>query len=763
MLNQKRGKNVAVAGAAFQLVITFVMLAIWLWTGSLAAMSCTLLLAGGVPLWLAASVLFYCRLLARREERELEELAAAGRGGSVFEGEQAGQVRPAAARIAWMDRWVAPAFTLLWAAYHAAVGILMLRYLAGRQAAQLANTLEGILFVVVIGLVSFLFGRYAVGMSTLPDWRLLRATGSYLLVNALFIAAATASLVAGHYQIAGVDLVVAYVVPVVQVLLAVELLLNFILDIYRPRVPGREQRPSFDSRFFNLIAEPAKLGHSIAEALNYQFGFEVSKTWFYQLLQRAFVPLILAGAAVLLAMSSIVVVNEGEIYVIEHWNKRDDDRGELGPGVHLKYPWPIETARRFEKRTKQLWLGAEGERSEEERKASLIKGREVFLWMEEHGELQEKNFLVALPTKFGGTGQADTKKQAVSTVNVVRLVLTLDYRIKSPSAYGYGVADPGKLLEFIARREIVHQCANATLTELVPGRGEGQPEAIMTIGRQAFAGTLRDAVAKRAENLGLGVEIVRIGVIEVHPPKETAGDYLALAKAERQRDQYRYEAQADANRELASVAGDPYKALDLAMAIEARDQLNSLRDLGAASREFSGKLNGYVAQTEKNLALLNIQIGGEPMLDQRKGEKGEAVEGLRRRYQHHLAVLETIRGNPQAVQQAAAEAEKDAGDAFATLASGRPVSAQAQANINRWKMELQDRAEKAIFQERLSAFVANKPLYFEDLWLKAWEEYLGKTAEKTIVGINPGRISILMGSETEAGPVLDLGMPSSGR
>ena len=43
------------------------------------------------------------------------------------------------------------------------------------------------------------------------------------------------------------------------------------------------------------IAEPGRIGSSIADALNYQFGFEVSKTWFYQLLSRACVPLIIFG------------------------------------------------------------------------------------------------------------------------------------------------------------------------------------------------------------------------------------------------------------------------------------------------------------------------------------------------------------------------------------------------------------------------------------------------------------------------------------
>ena len=57
---------------------------------------------------------------------------------------------------------------------------------------------------------------------------------------------------------------------------------------------------------------------SIAEALNYQFGFEVSKTWFYKLLSRAFVPLVVVGALVILGMTCLLIVPDGEQAVLLH-------------------------------------------------------------------------------------------------------------------------------------------------------------------------------------------------------------------------------------------------------------------------------------------------------------------------------------------------------------------------------------------------------------------------------------------------------------
>jgi len=385
MTEQKRGKGMALAGAVLQFGLAAAMLAIWRNTDSLSAMSCLWMLAVGVPLWLMAAVLFYCRQLERRETQELDEIAArGGPGASIFDGENQ-EVRPAAARLAMMERWVAPIFTLLWAGGHVALGILTLRHLAGlAKPAGLSNAGPAALITLVIGFAAFLFSRYATGMGTLPQWRLLRATGSYLLVNVLMIAGVVASLLAQTQEYRMADHIVAYLPPILQLVLAAELVLNFILDIYRPRVPGHEQRESFDSRLFNLAAQPGRVGHSIAETLNYQFGFEVSSTWFYQLLSRALTPLILLGALILFAMSSIVVVYDGWEAVSLRFGTVTGRT--LKPGIHLKWFWPIGTVRYFNTgQVHEILLGAGAPRTRDERARSYVKGREVFTWTEEHG------------------------------------------------------------------------------------------------------------------------------------------------------------------------------------------------------------------------------------------------------------------------------------------------------------------------------------------------------------------------------------------
>ncbi len=220
------------------------------------------------------------------------------------------------------------------------------------------------------------------------------------------------------------DYAVAFVIPAVGILLAVELVLNFVLELYRPRVPGQEDRPSFDSRLFNIIAQPGDVGHSIADALNYQFGFEVSKTWFYQLLGKALVPLVIFGAIVLATISSVVIVHNGEQVVVLHWGR---PAGLLNPGLHLKWPWPAATVSRFNvDEVHQIILGEGAERRPEEIRATIMqegpqRGRELNIWTQEHGKRKELDFILANPTE--GADQDARQSGSQLPVSLIRKIV----------------------------------------------------------------------------------------------------------------------------------------------------------------------------------------------------------------------------------------------------------------------------------------------------------------------------------------------------
>src|SRR5581483_1586043 len=120
-------------------------------------------------------------------------------------------------------------------------------------------------------------------------------------------------------------------------LMAVESLLNLLLEIYRPRIKGKVTRPLYESRVSGLFSQPESLFTTAAQTLDYQFGFKVSETWFFQACKKNLPVLLLAQFAVLLLSTSFFFVDAGEQAVLEHYGKAS---GVYGPGAHLKMPWP---------------------------------------------------------------------------------------------------------------------------------------------------------------------------------------------------------------------------------------------------------------------------------------------------------------------------------------------------------------------------------------------------------------------------------------
>jgi len=749
MTDQRRGKNIAIAGGGLQLTFAVVMLAVGFWTDSAAARACAVFVAGGVGLWLMVALLFYVRQLQRQEEIELEELTA-GRGSdrSIFKEEL--ELRPAKARAEWIDRWLVPLFTFLWAGYHAATGILLIRFVSWGPLGESANYAPAALFALIVGFLSFLFSRYTIGMGLQPQWRLLRATGSYLFVCCLAIAAVAGSLLAAYQGYLRLDSVVAFFLPLIQLVLAAELVLNLVLDLYRPRVPGEEYRPSFDSRLFNLAADPGRIGHSIAEALNYQFGFEVSKTWFYQLVSKAFVPLVLFGAAVLVGMTGLVIVRDGEECVVLHWGRPDPARATLKPGAHLKWPWPIDSVKRFKvDAVHEVILGAGRERTAEERKKEIVPagtfaGRELYLWTQEHGRREELDFLVAIPPELRErSGPQEEKRPPVS---IIKLVVQVQYVITDVYKYGFQVADAEALLEAEAYRQMVRYAASATLDSPVGGHERDRPEAIMTYGRVAAAEALERRIQEAVDLLDLGVRITHVGILAVHPPAEAAPAFEEVLKAEREMDQKRYEAEAEANELLAKVAGDPVSALSLALAIRTQQELWSLSQLRGEPVEMQRAIDGYVRAAREDADSLREEIRRERML----GQRAAAKEELLGEHLAHVALLESLRKGWREFDFDAEIAASGArADKLFGQATGEPARLVAQASAYRWEKELAERARSEAFDSELLAYQASPRIYRLDRWLDVWDEVLPGIT-KYVLGVSQEKVRVWLNLERGA-------------
>lgn len=766
----RRGQAVAAGGLALQTVLVGMALALWWFTQARAAWPALWLTVAPVPIWLLTLILFYCRYLERREARELEELRSrGGSGAGIFaEGPDGQPLRVAANRLHWMERYLAPVVTLLLAGYHIALGALLLQSAGLAEAGVFARNASAWMFVSVgVAFVAFLFSRYATGMAKAESWQLLRAPGSYLFTNSLIFLLLAGALAAENYRSTLLGQVVAYVLPIFMLAVGAELVVNFVLELYRPRVPGVKRRFSYDSRMLNLIASPESIGHSIAEALNYQFGFEVSSTWFYRLLQRSLVPLLLAGAVIVWLMTAVVVVEEGEKYVVLHWGK-EHPRRVLAPrsAPYLIWPWPIDTARKFDThKIHEIVLGVGGPRKEE-----FIRGRRIYLWTEEHGERDELDTLVAVPPRAGELPQQrEDQEEKVPSVNLIKLLVGVYYRIVDPYQFGYAVTDAHKLLEAIAYREMVRYAASATLDEPVPledrgffdqlltysGEAQARPEGIMSFGRGRAAKDLhaRIAAAAATPQLDLGVQIVRVEILGCHPTKEAAPAFEKVIAAERERDKRRYEAQARANEILAAVAGDPEQALRLSQGISFLQELERLANLQSAAGDVSGRLGELIVRAEDQIRRLD----GEIELERRLGKTDRtAAQGLLARQKDFLQLLRRIQAGPGSfpLDAEVGKARQTADRLFDNI-KGQAAVTIAKARAYRWKKELGESARAKTFPVQMLGLVASPSLYRMDKYLDVLTEGM-QNRRKYVLGLDRKRVEVWLNLEQPPESVGDI-------
>ncbi len=113
----------------------------------------------------------------------------------------------------------------------------------------------------IFALVLFLFGRFSVTIARLEDQRLLRPSASFLLAGAYVCALAALGIAGVKTEFPRADFWVARAECVLLGVMAAEILVTLLLEIYRPRVRGKVARPLYDSRIVGLLAAARKPVH----------------------------------------------------------------------------------------------------------------------------------------------------------------------------------------------------------------------------------------------------------------------------------------------------------------------------------------------------------------------------------------------------------------------------------------------------------------------------------------------------------------------
>ena len=554
IVSSKRPKNVAIFSFVVSVLFFGTSLLVGQWSHFFAISAAGWFFLYTALIWFVLSIQFYQRALAEQEKLDLSQLASGEQGASIFQAksERENLFSVAQGRLKILEKWFVPIFGGIIAAYQIIVGLLVLRSAFSPAETNPAEPLFCSIIMASIAFISFLLSRYSTGMSSQMEWKPLRAGGSSMLGASLlsFALAITLAIVHLFPSLNFILEVIAKVIPILMIALGLEIALNLVMDIYRPRLRGQYSRSAFDSRLLGIINEPGGILKSAADALDYQFGFQVSQTWFYKLLEQAIVPLILFGAVTLYALSCFVVVGPDEKGVIERFGNPLNDANQpriIGSGLTLKWPWPIEKANIFPvSRISEISIGY---LEDEAAKAEKIPK----LWGYKHYK-EEYQLLVASEQE-----EQDTTETTVP-VSIVIAAVPVQYRVKDIYSFLYNHDNPEELLRSICYRELTKYAVSAKLE--MSDESESQL-SLLGRGRIQASKVLTERIQKEADEEGLGVEIVFLGLQGVHPPVEVAADYENVTGAIQEKQRMILDAQARSIRTLSASAGSVEKAREL--------------------------------------------------------------------------------------------------------------------------------------------------------------------------------------------------------
>ena len=309
----------------------------------------------------------------------------------------------------------------------------------------------------------------------------------------------------------------------------------------------REARIATDLLSLRLTASSFSPIGSLFGVLAEVFGIDLKGAWALAFIRRSLVPLGLGLALVAWLGTSLVVVNVDEQGALERFGRLRSTT-PLEPGMHLVFPWPIDRVRRVAvHRVDSMTIGYAGQ----------IEGASR-LWTVRHSE-EEYNLLVGDGTDL-------------VTVNGL-----LYYRPSDALRFLYSYQNPVEMLQTISDRVLMRNTQDREIENVLS-------ENLVRLGE-----TMQAQIQEEVDRLELGIEVVDLALVGLHPPVAVAIDYQQVVGAAIEKQASILEAEVRRSTEIPNAVAE-------AASIRGRAESARLEQMARAEGEaeaFRAQLRAY--------------------------------------------------------------------------------------------------------------------------------------------------------------------------
>ena len=349
------------------------------------------------------------------------------------------------------------------------------------------------LFSVV---VFFLFGKFLSGRAYGDKERFLRPICGfvkYSMLASLWVGLVTLLY---YWQVKTLSTWAEWPLVLCSWFLAIERLLVWFIDFYRPRNKYSETLPVYESRVLTLFSQPQGFLINFSSLVEYQLGLKASQGLLQAIIKKVILPFVALKIIVLLLLSCLIYVQPHETALVESWGS--PDYKALDPGLGIQLPWP--TARHTRVPTSRIHQIIIQPSTQEKPSATS-----PYLW--------------STPLPNSELYVIGSSKEPVG-ISLAVASLTIDYRIRNAVDYHNSSMNPNEILRILSRQALMRYLLNSDLDILLKSDLQDVSKAIHA--------QLQSSV----DQCKLGTEILKVAIPRLRPPPQVAPEFQQRIIAE---------------------------------------------------------------------------------------------------------------------------------------------------------------------------------------------------------------------------------------
>ena len=273
----------------------------------------------------------------------------------------------------------------------------------------------------------------------------------------------------------------------------------------------------------------------------------------------------LAGIALIWWFATgLVQIQPNEVAVVQRFGAIQSD---LTPGLHVRWPWPIETVLRVKPaEVRTVEIGFRMLPRDEVQRLDLVKQEQAKLRRPGRDFPTETGQTWSSAHAEGVSRMSDESLMITGDGDLIELLATVRYTIADPRQFLFNTRDIDMLIRSVAE---------SVFRELVASQ---EFQNLLGPARVQFEITAKTRLIQRLNDAapgGLGISIDGLTIHDLHPPQDVVVAYYAVADAIQKRDKSINDANAEFRRITGRAKDDAVRMEQQALADAKKKQLEA--------------------------------------------------------------------------------------------------------------------------------------------------------------------------------------------